>query len=314
MSQQALPEYLAHGQTPFFRLPRADAITDPASLRDADVALLGVPWDGGTTYLPGARLGPYAVRRVSGTLGPHHPQRNLAPFQRLRCFDAGNVPVPPFAAARMRELVEGLVATVVDAGARPFVVGGDHSITLPILRAVARVRGPVALVHVDAHFDTSDESGWGDAYHHGTPIRHALREGLVRPGGLFQIGLRGPWKDADEPEFSRIHQARLFPIEEVERRGALAIARAVVEATAGAPTYLSFDIDAVDPAFAPGTGTAVPGGLTSREAITLIRGLHGIDLVGMDLVEVAPAYDHADLTAALAAHLLFEGVALAAAR
>jgi agmatinase len=314
MNQQTLPEYLRHGQTPFFRLPGADAVGAPADLRGADAVLLGVPYDGGTTYLPGARLGPYALRRVSGTLGPHHPQRGLAPFGRLRCLDGGNIPAPPSGSTHMRELVQGVVGTLVGAGARPFVVGGDHSITLPILRAVAAARGPLALVHVDAHFDTSDERTWGEAYHHGTPIRHALQEGLVAPGTLFQIGLRGPWKDEHEPDLSRAHDARLFSMDDIDRRGIADICGEVLETIGPRPTYLTFDIDAVDPAFAPGTGTPVPGGLTSREALALVRGLAGVDLVGMDLVEVAPAYDHADVTALLASHLLFEGIALLACR
>jgi agmatinase len=282
----------------------------PESVAGADVVFMGVPYDSGTTYLPGARMGPYALRRVSGYVGPHHGGRGCAPFEKLSCLDGGNIPAPPFDAAQMRELVQAGVGATVAAGARPFVVGGDHSITLPVLRALKAEHGPIALVHVDAHFDTSDDSTWGEAFHHGTPIRHALTEGLIAPGGLFQVGLRGPWKDAAEPDVSRAHDARMFPMDDVERRGIPEICAEIVAAAGDRPLYLSFDIDAVDPAYAPGTGTAVPGGLSSREALALVRGLAGVNLVGMDLVELAPAYDHADITTLLSAYLMFEGAAL----
>ena len=183
MSHQSPGEYIAHGGTPFFRLPEWRHHPDAR----ADAVLLGVPWDGGTTYLPGARLGPYHVRRLSALLGAYHAAHRVDVFERMRAFDGGNVPVPPFSAPAMRELVQARVEAIVEGGAVPFVVGGDHSVSLPCLRAVAKHRGPLAVVHVDAHFDTSDATAWGEAFHHGTPIRHALDEGLVERGQLYRI-------------------------------------------------------------------------------------------------------------------------------
>jgi agmatinase len=196
----------------------------------------------------------------------------------------------------------------------PFAVGGDHSIALPAMRAVAKKHGPLAVVHVDAHFDTSDAEVWGDAYHHGTPLRHAIQEGLVERGQLHQVGIRATWGDAHEAALSAEHGAALYDIGAVATRGIADIAAHIVASVGERPVYVTFDIDAVDPAFAPGTGTPVPGGLTSREAIALLRGLAGVTLVGMDLVEVCPALDHADITSHLAAHIVYEGLALLAVR
>jgi agmatinase len=305
--------YIASGQTPFFRLPLA--VHEPGTGRryaGAAAVLLGVPWDGGATVQAGARLAPYHVRRVSAFGQPYHLAHRIDVFAGLRAVDGGNLPTPPFDAALAREIIRAGVAEVVAEGAMPFLVGGDHSISLPSLRAVAAAYGPVAVVHVDAHLDTSDGSLWGDDHHHGTPLRHALLEGLIRPGGLHQIGVRASAGSAAEASFSSERGARVYEIEEMAARGARAIAAEIRAAIGDAPTYLTFDVDAVDPAHAPGTGTPVPGGLSAREAIGLLRGLAGVRLVGMDVVEVLPALDHADLTTHLAAQLLFEGLALGA--
>ncbi len=312
MAQQSALEYLSHGQTPFFRLPWVPMARPlPSGTR---AVLLGVPFDGGTTYQPGARLAPYHVRRVSALVQGWHPVHRIPVFERAPAVDGGNVVFPPFHPERMRERLEAEVAAVAAAGAAPFVVGGDHSVALPCLRALARAHGPLAVVHVDAHLDTSGPEAWGEPFHHGTPLRHALEEGLVAPGQLHQVGLRGPWGGPGDGDPGAVHGARLHPADELQARGAAAVAREVREAAGDRPVYLTFDVDAVDPAFAPGTGTPVPGGLTSAEALRLVRGLAGVRLVGMDLVEVCPALDHADITSHLAAHLLFEGLALVALR
>ena len=201
---------------------------------------------------------------------------------------------------------------VATADAAPFVIGGDHAITLPVLRALASRHGPLAVVHVDAHLDTSGPETWGEPFHHGTPFRHALAEGLIAKGALFQVGIRGPWTSADEDAPSRDHGARIYSADDVAERGATAVGAEVRRALEGRLTYVSFDVDALDPAFAPGTGTPVPGGLTTREAFALLRALAGTPIAGMDVVEVAPALDQGDRTSTLAAHLLFEGLALAA--
>jgi agmatinase len=309
LTQQSAAEYLAHGQTPFFRLPQGAPSAPPPGTR---AVLIGVPYDGGTTASPGARFAPYHVRRVSAFVQGWHPVHRLPVFERARAIDGGNVVFPPFNAEAVRALVDGAALAVHQAGAAPFLVGGDHSIALPALRAAARVHGPVAVIHVDAHLDTSGPETWGEPYHHGTPFRHAISEGLIQRGQLHQVGLRASWGGADDERVSSDHGARATTADEVATLGAAAVGARIREAIGDRPAYLSFDVDAVDPAFAPGTGTPVPGGLSSREALQLVRALAGVRLVGMDLVEVCPALDHADLTSHLAAALLFEGLALVA--
>ncbi len=312
MSQQSAFDYLRHGQTPFFRLRAAPIAAGIPNGTDA--VLLGVPYDGGTTYRPGARFAPFEVRRVSALVQGYHSVHRVKVFERLEVVDGGNVAFPPFDAGAVRDAIQGSVGQVLEAGAVPFLLGGDHSIALPALRAVARRHGPVAVVHVDAHFDTSGPAVWGELFHHGTPFLYALEEGLIAEGQLHQVGLRGPWSDAEDGEPGARHGARIHGADEVAARGAALVAEEIRAAIGERPVYLSFDIDAVDPAFAPGTGTPVPGGLTSREALALVRGLAGTQLVGMDLVEVCPSLDHADVTCHLAAHLMFEGLAIAAMR
>ena len=308
MPQQSALEYIRSGQTPFFRLPRGD----PHALREVDAALIGVTFDVGTTYQPGARLAPYHLRRVSALVQSVHPAYGVDVFEEVRAVDAGNVAFPPFEPGAMREAVEHDVLAIAAAGAVPFVAGGDHSIALPVLRALFRKHGPLAVLHVDAHLDTSGPETWGTAHHHGTPFRHALAEGLIAPGRLVQVGLRATWSSLTDGGFARAHDARQVTIEEIDERGIAAVAQEVRERLGEGPVYVSFDVDAVDPAFAPGTGTPVPGGMTSRDAFRLLRALRGVKLAGMDLVEVCPPLDHADLTCHLGAHLLFEGLALLA--
>ncbi len=276
--------------------------------------LLGAPFDGGTTASPGARFGPYQVRRLSAFVQGFHPVHRLQVFEALAAVDGGNVVFPPFDAAAVRARIEAEVAAVAGAGAVPFLVGGDHSIALPALRALARQHGPLAVLHLDAHLDTSGPEVWGEPFHHGSPLRHAIEERLVLPGHLHQVGVRAPWGAAGDGDLGREHGAQLLSPDDLAAVGATAVAESIRERTGGRPLYVTLDVDALDPAFAPGTGTPVPGGLTSREVIQLLRGLAGVNLVGMDVVEVCPALDQADLTGHLAAHLLFEGLALAALR
>jgi agmatinase len=312
MSQQMIATYLRHGQTPFFRLPSADVgERGPAAYGGARAVLLGVPYDGGCTYQPGARLAPYHVRRVSALVQSYHPVHRVDVFDRVRALDGGNVVFPPFSPAEVRARIEEEVAAVLAAGAVPFVLGGDHSVALPCMRAVAKKHGPLAVVHVDAHADTSGPQNWGP-HHHGTPLREALDGKLIAEGQLHQIGLRGPWGSSEEGLYTLAHGGRVFSVEDLMERGVADVLEEIMDAIGDHPTYLTFDIDAVDPAFAPGTGTPVPGGLTSREALQIVRSLVGVKLVGMDLVEVSPPLDFSDLTSHLAAHLLYEGLALLA--
>jgi len=308
MPQQPAHEYLAHGQAPFFRLP----CVDPADLPEGvGAVVLGAPTDAGTTYQPGARLAPWHVRRVSALVQGWHVRHGLDPFQATRAVDGGNVVFPPFDREAGRAAIEAAVAPIAARGAVPFVVGGDHSVALPALRAAARVHGPLVLVHVDAHLDTSGPETWGDAWHHGTPIRHALVEGLVADGGLWQLGVRGPWGSPEDGALGDRLRAHRVDADALAA-GLSGVAREIRAEAGDRPAWITFDVDAVDPAHAPGTGTPVPGGISSRDALALLRGLAGLRLVGMDVVEVCPPLDHADLTSHLAAHLVYEGLALAA--
>lgn len=310
MRQQSAAEYLGHGQAPFFRLP---VVTDVAAMPpETHAALLGVPHDLGVTYQPGARLAPYHLRRVSALVQGYHPRHRLDVFAATGAVDAGNVVFPPFDRGAMRGVVEQRARALHDRGVAPLIVGGDHSIALPALRAAHGRYGRLAVVHVDAHFDTSGPEIWGDDYHHGTPLRHAIAEGLIEHGQLHQVGMRGPWSGPDEREVALEHGARLYEVDEIAERGGLAVASEIRRAVRDLPVYLTFDIDALDPAFAPGTGTPSPGGIDARQALNLLRGLAGARLVGMDLVEVCPALDHADVTCHLGVSLLFEALALVA--
>jgi len=313
MPQSSAFAYIRQGITPFFRLPLAD-VEAAAPYANADAVVLGVPFDMATTYQPGARFAPYEVRRVSALLQSFHPTHKIDVFQTLRAIDGGNVAIPPFSPALARDVIENEIASVLAAGAVPFAVGGDHSVALPILRAIAKKHGPVAIVHVDAHLDTSDAAVWGDDFHHGTPLRHAIAEGLVARGQLHQVGVRASWGYPEEGDVAASHGATLYGMDEIADRCIVSVAAHIVASVGSRPLYVTFDVDGVDPAYAPGTGTPVPGGLTSREAIRLVRALAGTNLVGMDVVEVCPSLDHADMTSHLAAHLLFEGLAALAVR
>lgn len=302
-------EYLRHGQTPFFRLP---SVTWPA--QPVDAIVVGVPHDGGVTYQPGARFAPYHVRRTSALVQSYHPAHKVDVFGRVKAVDAGNVVFPPFDRAAMRAAVTEMMGDAFAMRAAPFVVGGDHSITAPILRAAAQTHGPLAVLHVDAHLDISGPETWGDAHHHGTPIRHALEDGSIAPGALASVGIRGAWGASSDADLVRRHDTLIASPDDVTTRGIPRLVADIRERFAGKPVYVTVDVDGLDPAFAPGTGTPVSGGLTTREVFSLLRGLAGLHVVGMDVVEISPALDHSDLTCHLGAHLLFEGLALLAVR
>src|SRR5688500_10929801 len=293
----------------FMRLPHR---TD---LQGVDVAILGVPFDSGTSYRSGARLGPREIRSQSSLIRPYSYFQKVSPFERLTVVDAGDVDVPPAGSMELAyRTIEGGVRRVVDAGATPMIVGGDHSISLPCLRAVAAKHGPLSLIQFDAHIDT-----WGDyfggKYFHGSPFRRAIEEGLLRPGGYVQVGIRGPmYGEEDDFAFQNTHAVTMIDIVQAKRDGVERTVARIRERVAG-PVYVTFDIDAVDPAFAPGTGTPEVGGFTSFEAQELIRGLAGLDIVGCDVVEVAPPFDGpGQITSLLAANLIFELLCVIARR
>ena len=283
----------------FMLLPAADS---PAGL---DVALLGIPYDGGTSYRTGARFGPRAVREQSSLIRPWNPVLKVHPFERLKVADCGDVDVVPISIERTHAAIETKIDQVVAAGARPVSVGGDHSVTLPILRALAKRHGPLAVVHFDAHPDTWDEY-FGSKLFHGTPFRRAIEENLIDPKRFIQVGIRGPLYGSEDFEFHDQHGIEVLRIEPIKEQG-LPWAAGKLARLRGMPLYCSFDIDACDPAYAPGTGTPEVGGLTSWEALTLVRSLAGATLIGADVVEVSPPYDGpGQITALLAANLAFE--------
>jgi agmatinase len=287
------------------RLPHS---RDLASL---DAALVGIPFDGGSSYRTGSRFGPRAIRDQSSLIRPWNPALKVSPFERLRVADYGDIDVVPISIERTYDVVEREIAVLVERGVVPISVGGDHSVTLPILRALARRHGPLACVHFDAHPDTWDEY-FGSKYFHGTPFRRAVEERLIDPRRMIQIGIRGPLYGDHDFDFHAQHGLEAIRIEAVKEDGVSSIAGRLLR-LAGAPLYCSFDIDAVDPAYAPATGTPEVGGLTSYEALSLVRALQGLSFVGFDLVEVSPLYDGpGQITSLLASNLLFEFLSLLA--
>ena len=286
----------------FMRLPH---IPDASRL---DVAMIGVPFDGGTTYRPGPRSGPRNIRQQSAIIRPYHPVLDLSPFERLRIADFGDFSVNPLSIDDTFSRVTSQLKLVLQAGAVPVCVGGDHSILLPILRAIHSVHGPVALIQFDAHSDTWDEY-WGMKYSHGTPVRRAIEEGLISQPYILQIGLRGQLYYANDLDYARQHNISMITAEEFHTSG-LALVREKLQPFFGRKVYFSLDIDVVDPAFAPGTGTPQVGGLSSFQILSLVRALYGLQFVGCDLVEVSPPYDSAEITSLLAANLLFEQLCL----
>ncbi len=289
----------------FMRLPYRTDLTG------VDVALIGAPFDGGTSYRPGTRLGPREIRAQSSLVRPYNYFQKVAPFERLTAVDAGDVDASPVSLEHAYASIEQATTAIVSAGAIPVVVGGDHSISLPILRALARVHGPLALVQFDSHVDTWEQD-FGSRYFHGSQFRHAIDERLVDPARFIQVGIRGPMYGEDDFAFHRECGITVCDIGRVREQG-IEAAIADIRRIALGPAYVTFDIDVVDPAFAPGTGVPEVGGLTSAEALRRVRSLAGLHLVGCDLVEVSPPFDGpGQITALLAANLLFEMVSVIA--
>ncbi len=295
------------GWPTFARLP------DAAQVVTADVAVLGVPFDAGTSYRPGARFGPAAVRAGSRLLRPFHPELDIAPFDAVQVVDAGDVACTPFDIEAAVAQIEAAAGRLTGHGVSVVALGGDHTISLPLLRATHRAHGPLALVHFDAHLDTWD-TYFGARYTHGTPFRRAWEEGLLLADRAAHVGTRGPlygrddWRDDDAMGFWRVSSI------EVMERGCREVVQALRHRVGDAPVYVSVDVDVLDPAHAPGTGTPEAGGLSRSELLSLLRGLDGTDLVGADVVEVCPAYDHAEITSVAAAHVTYELVSLLARR
>lgn len=293
-----MPRFAGPGT--MFRLPSQE------NAQGLDIAIIGVPLDIGTSNRSGTRFGPRQIRAESVLVRPYGMATRAAPFDSFQVADIGDVPLNTFNLADSIAIIEKFYDEVVSSGAKPLSIGGDHTVTLPILRAMARRYGKMALVHVDAHADIND-SMFGEKIAHGTIFRRAIEEGLVDPNKMTQIGLRATGYSADDFDWSRDQGARVVQAEDCWYRSLQPLMDEVRERIGpDTPTYLSFDIDGLDPSVAPGTGTPEPGGLSSAQGLEIIRGVFGTNLVGADLVEVSPPYDTSGNTSLLAANLLFE--------
>lgn len=293
------------GPPTFALLPRRDEVSR------CDVAVVGVPFDSGTSYRPGARFGPAAVRQGSRLLRPWNPGLEVAPFGAQQVADAGDIACNPFDIKEAVDQIEAAAAALLGDAGRLLAIGGDHTIAYPLLRVTRRRFGPVALVHFDAHLDTW-QTYFGAPLTHGTPFRRAAEDGLFLDGHSMHIGIRGPlYAPTDLTEDAELG-FKVVTAMDVGRMGVDDVAAAIRERVGDNPLYLSIDIDVLDPAHAPGTGTPEAGGLTSRELLGILRGLAGLRLVGADVVEVAPAYDHAEVTTVAAAHVCYELLGLMA--
>jgi guanidinopropionase len=299
-----VPRFAGHAT--FMRLPVA------ATGAGLDIALVGIPWDGGTTNRAGARHGPREVRNQSSLMRRAHHVSGVAPFDIANVADLGDVAVNPIDLEDGLYRIETGIAAIVAAGALPLCCGGDHLTTLPVLRAVA-ANGPVGMIHFDAHSDTNDTYFGGNRFTHGTPFRRAIEEGLLDPQRVVQIGIRGSVYDPGEHDWARAQGVRVIYMEDCAARGpedVMAEAKAIVGA---GPTYVSFDIDCIDPSMAPGTGTPEIGGFTTREVQAMLRLLPGVRIVGADVVEVAPPFDLGGMTALVGATVMFELLCVMAA-
>lgn len=297
LSGNAMPRFA--GPATMMRLPPS------TSAEGYDACFVGVPLDTGTSNRPGTRFAPRAIRAESSLMRPYNVATGAAPFDSLRVTDVGDVPINTYRLDRSMEIIERHYEQIVSIGCIPLTLGGDHTIVLPILRAVAKRHGPVAVVHVDAHSDSNDTM-FGERIAHGTPFRRAVEEGLIDGKRTFQIGLRGSGYAADDFDWPRSQGFTLVFAQDCWNRSLAPVMQQVREVIGSHPAYLSFDIDGLDPAYAPGTGTPEIGGLTSMQGLEIIRGCRGLSIVGTDLVEVSPAYDTSGNTALLAANLLFE--------
>ncbi|NHU86101.1 agmatinase [Kocuria sp. JC486] len=289
----------------FARLPRIDEV------EHADIAVVGIPFDAGVSYRSGARFGPNHVRESSRLLRPFNPAQSASPFALCQVADAGDLVANPFDISEAIDAIATGASELMDVGTKLVSIGGDHTIALPLLRAAHKAHGPVALLHFDAHLDTWD-TYFGAEYTHGTPFRRAHEEGLIDPDAVMHVGTRGPLygtQDLDDDErfgFGIVSSA------DVMRRGVDSVVAVLRDKVGDRPLYVSLDIDVLDPAHAPGTGTPEAGGMTSRETLEILRGLRGLNIVGCDVVEVSPAYDHAELTGIAAAHVVYEMLTLLA--
>lgn len=288
------------GLATFMRLPAID------DLSKLDAAIIGIPFDIGTSNKPGSRLAPRQIRDESRMLRPYNMATRAAPFDSIAIADYGDVPINTFNLLKSIDIITEFYDEVVASDVKPFTMGGDHTIVLPILRALAKKHGPVAVVHIDAHTDINDLQ-FGEKITHGTPFRRALEENLIDPTKVVQIGVRGTGYAADDFDWPREQGFRVVQAEECWHKSLVSLMDEVREQIGpDHPVYISFDIDGIDPAYAPGTGTVEIGGLTVPQALEIVRGCRGLNVIGGDLVEVSPPYDTTGNTALLGATLIYE--------
>ena len=292
-----IPRYA--GPATFARLPRTDEVSS------VDVAVLGVPFDSGVSYRPGARFGPGHIRASSKLLRPYNPALAVEPFGPHQVADAGDVAVNPFDLGEAIAQIQAASDDVRSNGAKLLTIGGDHTIALPLLRSLARDHGKIAVLHFDAHLDTWD-TYFGAPYTHGTPFRRASEEGLLDLERCLHMGTRGPLYSGQDLEDDHLLGFQVIRSDDYQSDGVTAIVDRMRARLGDAPIYVSIDIDVLDPAHAPGTGTPEAGGLTSRELLNTLRGLVGLNIIGADIVEVSPPYDHAEITGIAAAHVGYE--------
>lgn len=295
------------GIATFARLPRIEDVPR------ADIAVVGIPFDSGVSYRPGTRFGPSHVRESSRLLRPYNPAQDVSPFAIAQVVDAGDIPVNPFDLTAAVTEVETAALALGEQVQRIVTIGGDHTVALPLLRAVAAKHGPVAVLHFDAHLDTWD-TYFGAPITHGTPFRRASEEGLIDLTASCHVGTRGPLYSKKDLEDDARLGFSIVSSEYIEEHGVEAAIARILQRIGDKPLYVSIDIDVLDPAHAPGTGTPEAGGLTSRELLRILRALGAQNIVGADVVEVSPAYDHAQITGIAASHVVYELVSLLAAQ
>jgi agmatinase len=301
----AVPRFA--GAPTFARLPRIDEVST------CDIAVVGVPFDSGVTYRPGARFGPGAIRQGSRLLRPYHPDMEVMPFALQQVADAGDIACNPFVIAEAISQIEAGADQLLGTCKHILALGGDHTIALPLLRASHRKFGPLAVVHFDSHLDTW-QGHFGVSYNHGTPFRRASEEGLLRLDRCIHVGVHGPiFSEQDLVDDAELG-FQIVTTMDLQERGIDEVVDRIHRRVGDAPMYVSVDIDVLDPAHAPGTGTPEAGGMSTRELQAVIRRLVDLELVGADIVEVAPAYDHAEITAIAAAHIAYDLLAIFARR
>ncbi|MGB2303663.1 MAG: agmatinase [Candidatus Puniceispirillales bacterium] len=301
VSGAVLPRFA--GVPSFMRLPVVDETHARAS--DVDIGIVGVPWDGGTTNRPGARHGPRQLRDLSTMIRATHPVSHISPFKMVNCADLGDCPINPADLDDTMKRVTAFYANLKSRGITPMTAGGDHLVSLPVLRGLAG-DAPVGMIHFDAHTDLFDSYFGGFKYTHGTPFRRAIEEGLLDPKRVVQIGIRGTMYDGEDIEWGRANGVTIITMDEFAEQSIADVMKQARHIVGDQPTYVSFDIDCIDPAFAPGTGTPEIGGFTTREAQLLVRQLKGLNLIGADLVEVSPPFDESGNTAWVGVSMIFE--------